>query len=120
MTWWLYCTLYQTNRRQCDPPIIHIINCSNVCGTVPDELKMAKIVPIHKSGDFINCRPILLIGIIANILEKIIKNQLLEYLESDKIIFERQYGFRRNVGTEEVLINLINFCITKGIVKRKL
>ena len=33
------------------PPFVHIINCSIVNGIVPDELKMAIIIPIHKSGD---------------------------------------------------------------------
>jgi hypothetical protein len=58
------------------PPIVHIINCSKVNGILPDELKMAKIVPIHKSGDktdFLNYRPISLLSIIAKILEKIKK-----------------------------------------------
>jgi len=32
-------------------PIVHIINCSIINGTVPDELKVARIVPIHKKGD---------------------------------------------------------------------
>jgi len=55
------------------PPIVHIINCSIVSGIVPVELKMAKIVPIHKSGDktdFFNYKPISIVGIIAKILEK--------------------------------------------------
>jgi len=84
---------------------------------------MAKIVPIHKSGDktdFLNYRPISLVGIIAKILEKIIKNQLLEYLESDKIIFEGQYGFRRNLGTEDALIDLTNFLHNKRDHKKKI
>jgi len=62
------------------PPIVHIINYSIVNGIVPDELKMAKIVPIYKSGDktdFLNYRSISLVGIIAQILEKIIKTNTL-------------------------------------------
>lgn len=105
------------------PPIVHIINCSIVNGIVPDEFKMAKIVPIYKSGDktdFLNYRPISLVGIIAKILEKIIKNQLLEYLESEKILFEGQYGFRRNLGTEDALIDLTNFLHSKRDNKKKI
>lgn len=57
-------------------PIVHIINCSITNGIVPDELKVARIVPIHKKGnksDFTNYRPISIVGILAKILEKIIK-----------------------------------------------
>ncbi|KAF0756126.1 RNA-directed DNA polymerase from mobile element jockey [Aphis craccivora] len=52
-------------------------------GTVSDELKVDKIVPIHKKGDktdFTNYGPISIVGILVKFLEKIIKNQLLRYL----------------------------------------
>ncbi|KAL4082915.1 hypothetical protein QTP88_029569 [Uroleucon formosanum] len=91
-------------------PIVHIINCSVTNGTVPDELKVARIVPIHKKGDktdFTNYRPISIVGILAKILEKIIKNQLLDYLERDKLIFTGQYGYRKNVAS--VPLNDIKF-----------
>ncbi|KAF0765900.1 Reverse transcriptase domain-containing protein, partial [Aphis craccivora] len=78
-------------------PIVHII-INIINGTVPDEFKVARIVPIHKKGDktdFTNYRHILMIGILAKILEKVIKIQLLEYLERDKILFNGQYGLRK-------------------------
>lgn len=58
--------------------------------------------------DFINYRPFSIIGILAKILEKILKNKLLENLEKNKIIFDGQYGFRKNVGTEDALIDITN------------
>lgn len=104
-------------------PIVHIINCSIANGTVPEELKVARIVPIHKKGDktdFANYRPISIVGILSKILEKIIKNQLLEYLERDKIIFDGQYGFRKKLGTEDALIDIINFLHNKRDSKKKI
>lgn len=86
--------------------IVHIIIRSIPNGKVPNETKVAKIVPIHKKGDkwdFTNYRPILIEGILAKIFEKRIKTQQVEYLELDKIIFEGQYGFRKNLETEITL-----------------
>lgn len=104
-------------------PIVHIINCSITNSTVPDELKVARIVPIHKKGDktdFTNYRPISIVGILAKILEKIIKNQLLEYLEREKIIFTGQYGFRKKLGTEDALIDINNYLHSKRDTKKKI
>ncbi len=42
-------------------PLAHVINVSFNAGVVPDELKLAKVVPIFKGGDknqLINFRPI--------------------------------------------------------------
>ncbi|KAL4143980.1 hypothetical protein QTP88_006225 [Uroleucon formosanum] len=104
-------------------PVVHIINCSITNGTVPDELKVARIVPIHKKGDktdFTNYRPISIVGILAKILEKIIKNQLLDYLERDKLIFTGQYGFRKNLGAEDALIDINNYLHTKRDIKKNI
>lgn len=68
--------------------IAHIISCSITNGTVPDEFREEK-------SDYTNYRPISKVGI-AKIHEKVIKNQLLEYLERDKLIFYGQYGFRKS------------------------
>ena len=49
----------------------------------PDQLKIAKVVPILKKGDktmFNNYRPISLLPAISKVIEIIIFNQLSEYL----------------------------------------
>ena len=45
-------------------PLTHIINLSMQSGTVPEKMKIAKIIPIYKSGEkdiFNNYRPISLL-----------------------------------------------------------
>ena len=84
---------------------------------------VARIVPIHKKGnktDFTNYRQTSIVGILAKILEKIIKNRLLEYLERDKIIFTGQYGFRKKLGTEDALIDINNYLLSKRDTKKKI
>ena len=54
-------------------PIIHIINRSFVIGIVPQDLKIAKVIPIYKSSDqslLQNYRPVNLLPAISKILEK--------------------------------------------------
>lgn len=85
-----------------------IINSSMITGEVPDQIKLTKITPIHKTGsttNFTNYRPISLIPIIAKIFEKIINKQLLIYLESNNIIHKKQYGFRYKSGTSTALFD---------------
>lgn len=72
-------------------PLTHIINLSIIHGIVPDEMKIAHVVPIFKSGDkalFSNYRPIsvlpfqrLSICVITFLLLLIEVNMLLEYFE---------------------------------------
>jgi len=52
-------------------------------------------------------------------LKKIIKNQLLEYLERNKILFPGQYGFRKKLGTEDALIDINNYLYSKRDIKKK-
>ncbi len=64
------------------------------------------VVPLFKSGDsnsINNYRPISLLPIISKILEKIVANQLLHYLESKKLLSNNQHGFRPKLSTETAL-----------------
>ena len=65
-------------------PLSHIINLSILTGIVPNDLKIAKVVPIYKikgnnadqKQDPSNYRPISLLPIFSKILEKVIYQQL--------------------------------------------
>ena len=55
-------------------PLEHIINLSFVTGSVPLNLKIAKIIPIFKSGNnqlFNNYRPISILPALSKIIEKL-------------------------------------------------
>ena len=77
-------------------PLIHIFNLSFAQGVVPSQLKIAKIIPIFKSGDPLsvdNYRPISLLSSFSKILEKIMCNRLTEHLELNNFICTEQFGF---------------------------
>ena len=65
---------------------------------MPTNWKRANIVPIFKGGnkkDLLNCRLVSVISVIAELCESIIKKKLMEYLEENGMLTDRQYGFRR-------------------------
>jgi len=79
-------------------------------------MKRAKIIPIFKSGNqhlFNNYRPISLLPAFSKLLEKIISIKLIKYLESQKLIYEHQYGFRPKHSTIHPIIHLLNQIATE-------
>jgi len=90
-------------------PLSEIINCSFSTGVVPDELKLAKIVPIFKQGnkeDLTNYRPISVLPVFSKILEKIMYERLNNHLIKNDILYSMQHGFRSGHSTAMSLINL--------------
>ena len=70
-------------------PYLNILfNCSFETGVVPDKLKVSRVIPIYKNGshlDMCNFRPISLLSIFDKILEKLMYNRFMQYLEKFKI-----------------------------------
>ena len=93
-----------------------LINQVLKTGICPDQLKIAKVVPILKKGDkttFNNYRPISLLPAISKVIEIIIFNQLSEYLENNKLLNSSQYGFRSGHSTDYAALELIDRLITQ-------
>ena len=83
-------------------------------------MKIAKVVPIFKSGDKLlpdNYRPISLLPNFSKILEKLIANRLSNFLESNNYLSKNQYGFRKNHSTVHPLIHFMNH-LTKSLNKK--
>ena len=87
-------------------PLTHFINLSIISGVVPGQLKIARVIPLFKSGDksiFTNYRPVSVLPAFSKILEKVIYNRLLDYLNKHKILSDNQFGFRKHHSTEYAL-----------------
>ncbi len=64
---------------------------------VPEDWKLANVIPISKKGDksvALNYRPISLTSVAGKILEKIIRDKLVKFLEDNNITADSQHGFR--------------------------
>ena len=75
-------------------------------GHFPDALKMAKIIPVHKADSVLtvsNYRPISLLPIFSKIMERLIYNQFIEYIEKYNILSDLQFGFQKNKSTEHAI-----------------
>ena len=60
-------------------------NLSITTGAVPDEMKIACLIPLYKSGAhnvFTNYRPVLILPAFSKILEKIMYKRLLAFLDT--------------------------------------
>ena len=92
-------------------PLTHIINQSMSTGLVPKHMKIAKVIPIFKSGNkhiFNNYQPISLLPAFSKILEKVVATKLLKYLNTFDIFYKHQYGFRPKHSTLHPIIHLLN------------
>ena len=70
-------------------PLRNIFNLSFSHGVVPQQFKIAKVIPIHKSGpkdSMDNYRPIALVCSFSKILEKITFNRLSLFLENNNLL----------------------------------
>lgn len=100
-------------------PLTHLINLSITKSIFPMSLKEATVIPIYKQGsknDINNYRPISLLSTFSKILEKVLKKQLMTYLEENNLISKSQYGFRQNLSTADAIDDILN-TITKSLDK---
>ena len=88
-------------------PLAMVFNSSLKCGIFPDIWKLGRVRPIFKTGsrnDANNYRPISVISVFSRMLEKIVHDQLIEYLITNKVLTPNQSAFRKLYSTVTSLI----------------
>ena len=93
-------------------PLTHILNLSLLSGELPDDLKTARVTPIHKKNsklDAGNYRPVSILSTISKLFERIVYDQLDEYLRAHKLLYEYQSGFRSAYSTDTCLVHLTDY-----------
>ena len=83
-------------------PLCHTLNLSISQGVFPDEMKLAKVIPLFKKGckfKVNNYRPVSILSIFSKILERLMFNRLLKYINKNKILYSCQFGFRKKYAT---------------------
>ena len=91
-------------------PILEIIfNKSLQTGQVPNDWKEANVAPIFEKGDKhnpCNYRPVSLTCIISKCMEHILVSNIMQHLDSNKILYALQHGFRKNFSCDTQLLSL--------------
>ena len=100
--------LKETKLQVCKPLSI-IFNKSLNSGKIPNDWKLANVTPIQKKGDKSlpsNYRPISLTSVVCKLMESIIRDQLVTFLEENNLVKNSQHGFRNK---RSCLTNLLDF-----------
>ena len=91
-------------------PCVHIINLSLSTGIVPSAMKKAKVIPIFKNSGtetvMKNYRPVSLLPVFSKILERIVYNRVFNYLIKNAMLHPSQYGFQKDLSTEQAILEL--------------
>ncbi len=92
-------------------PLTRLFNISLRTGTLPDDWKKANITPIHKKGDKHtpkNYRPISLTSLVVKVLEHILHNSIMDFVEMNNILNNNQHGFRKRHSCQTQLLRAVN------------
>jgi len=95
------------------PSVLEIVNSSLSSDTAPGDFKHAAVRPLLKKTGLdpslcSNFRPISNLSYISKILEKVVYNQLLPFLEDNGITELFQSGFKALHSTESALLTVSN------------
>ena len=103
--------------RNCVAVVAKVFNLSLKEGVVPFEWKEANIIPLFKKGSrnkSENYRPVSLTSVICKLLERLIKDHMVDFLVKHKLLNSSQHGFLK---AKSCLTNMLCFLeeITKWI-----
>lgn len=102
-------------------PFTYICNQSLKTVVFPKKMKTAKVIPCYKAGDcyiLSNYRQISLLSQFSKIMEKIFYIRLHDFITKHNILYDQQYGFRKNRTTSMALMEFVEE-ITTAIEKRR-
>ena len=90
-------------------PLAIMFNLSLHEGTVPHEWKHANVVPIFKKGSRCkaeNYRPVSLTSVVCKLLESLLRDHMIDFLEKHNLLKDTQHGFLKG---RSCLTNLLEY-----------
>ena len=88
-----------------------IFNQAITLSSFPNEWKMARVIPLYKNSQRNipgNYRPISVLPAISKIMERIMYDQLYNYLTKFELLGDSQFGFRKSHSTATALLDCTN------------
>ena len=92
-------------------PLSFIMNSSLISSKVPSDWKQANISAIFKKGDSTepgNYRPVSLTSIVCKVMEKIIRDHIVQHMLKNNLFSSKQFGFMSKRSTVLQLLNVID------------
>ena len=92
-------------------PLCLIFNKSFEQGMIPASWKKAVVIPLFKKGDsssVVNYRPVSLCSVICKIMESIINSKIIDFLNVQQVLSDKQFGFRKNKSCTQQLLSCRN------------
>jgi len=80
-------------------------------GDIPHDWKEGQVVPIHKKGkcsSVQNYQPISLTSVVCKMLERIMRNTILEHMISNNIMTDAQHGFVNGRSCTSQLLKVLD------------
>ena len=97
-------------RKNISKPLSEIFNKSLAEGKLPPDWKSAILKPLHKKGSknqVSNYRPVSLTAISCKVMERIIRKEMMMYLEEHKLLSKDQHGFRTGRSCATQLLEIM-------------
>ena len=95
--------------------LVEVTYLINVCldkSIMPSQWKVGTVTPIPKGSPSLNMgdyRPISVLPAPSKIIERLVYNRLVYYLECNMLLDRRQHGFRKNHSTVTAIIEVIQY-----------
>ena len=92
-------------------PLTIIFKTSIAHGKLPDEWKNANVTALYKKGNRQipgNYRPVSLTCIACNVLETIVREQIIDHLKHNKLFSKQQFGFIGGRSTTMQLLKVLD------------
>ena len=88
-----------------------LLNHSLECGQILQEWKSANVTPVQKgvsSVDISNFRPVSVLPVVSKVFERLLHQQLYDYLQKHTILHPAQSGCRPQHTTQDVLVSMVD------------
>ena len=89
-------------------------------GLFPSELKIANVLPIFISGEmvFSNYRPVSVLPVFSKVLERLMYNRLICFIDEIKLLYDYHFGFQKGKSTHMAMVMLVEK-IAKALYRGK-
>ena len=97
------------------PQLVYLFNLSFETKIFPGKWKKATVIPLYKGGDRAkveNYRPISVLPLPGKLIEKVAHSRMSLFLESNKLLTDKQNGFHKGFSTTSAVADLTDDLFT--------